>query len=676
MPDQGPRWRFARMTPSQMNEEPVQGEFFTSASSQPAERLVREAIQNSLDARDGTGTVRVRFAFSGDDGALGIDAAQRYLVGLREHIEAVADAEAAPVASSASGALSDAEESAIYDARSTIDNPMTYLAVEDFGTTGLQGSVSTKWLNKGNLPDGVTNDFWGFFRSNGISPKGADAGGSWGLGKWVFPDASIINSYLGVTQRKSEDRYLLMGMAMLRTHHIGEGDDPPRYPSYGYFAAHSDDGDEQWFPLPVDSNSDPDSALTVLDDFNLERLDGPGLSVVVPYPKKELTGGAIARAVITQYFLPIVRNDLEVEITEGERAWHIDAASIDNEVDRIEPSNRDDETPESLRKVIELARWAMRRTPGDHIEAPADTRNKEAIEEYGLDDLRQRFDRGERLAFTLTTRVRRRNEDYASSAFHVYLERDEKLDRGHDYFVRGHLRIPGMDYIREHRARALVFVDGSTKLGDMLRDSEGPAHNRWDPEAKRLTEHWVAPRARVREVRSAAGTLLRHLFERPQERQTTALSDIFPARAAASAATPPNTASDKAGSGRTEKPDIPVLPRSAADIGGVDRGFRVRTPASRDLTGTSWRLTFAYDVLRGNPFTKFKRGKEAGYPDFLITDLQVDSRGCKWRIDGDNAMRVDVTDSDFGITVTGFDHRDVVVDLTPVSDAADAGGEE
>ena len=669
MPEHGPRWRFARMTPSQMNEDPVQGEFFTSATSSLAERLVREAIQNSLDARDGDAPVRVRFAFGGGGNALRSGEAQRYLVGLREHIEAVARADAAPAAEPAA-ALSVAEESAIYEARNTLDQPMTWLAVEDFGTTGLQGSVDAKWF------EGDSSDFCGFFRSNGISPKGAGAGGSWGLGKWVFPDASIVNAYLGATQRKGEDRYLLMGMAMLRTHHIGEGDDPPRYPPYGYFAAHSEASDERWFPLPVDSDSDPDSALTVLGDFRLERMDGPGLSVVVPYPKEELTGGAIARAVVTQYFLPIVRGDLEVEIAEGERAWRIDAASIGGEVDRIEPSDRDDETPESLRKAIELARWAMAQEPGSHIKAPVNAGSKEALEAHGLDDLRQRFDGGERLAFTLTMDVRRKNGNAIPGTFHVYLERDDGLERGHDYYVRGHLRIPGMDYIRGEHARALVFVEGDTALGNMLRDSEGPAHNRWDPEAKRLTEHWVAPRARVRDVRNAAGTLLRHLAERPQERQTAALADLFPAQRAAADGAPRNADSRKARERRTEKPKVPPLPRSSADIGMADGGFRVRAPDSRDLTGTAWRLAFAYDVVRGNPFKGFERGKERGYPDFGIADLGIEPHGCEYEIDGDNALRVRVTDRDFRIAVTGFDHRDVVVDFRRIDGAPDADAAE
>ena len=57
------------MPPSEPNQDPVQGEFFTAASDLPG-RFVREATQNSLDARCDGQTVRVRFAFSGGSKAL------------------------------------------------------------------------------------------------------------------------------------------------------------------------------------------------------------------------------------------------------------------------------------------------------------------------------------------------------------------------------------------------------------------------------------------------------------------------------------------------------------------------------------------------------------------------------------------------------------------------------
>ena len=86
-----PRWRFARMTPAEINQDPVQGEFFSREADLPG-RLVREAIQNSLDARRGAAPVRVRFVFSGKLDALPVKHARPYLDGLRQHVAAVVEA--------------------------------------------------------------------------------------------------------------------------------------------------------------------------------------------------------------------------------------------------------------------------------------------------------------------------------------------------------------------------------------------------------------------------------------------------------------------------------------------------------------------------------------------------------------------------------------------------------
>ena len=78
------------MAPSEPNQNPFQGEFF---SSDLPERFIRESIQNSLDARAGKGPVCVRFTISGSHGSVGHERARVYLAGLRPHLEAVLRAE-------------------------------------------------------------------------------------------------------------------------------------------------------------------------------------------------------------------------------------------------------------------------------------------------------------------------------------------------------------------------------------------------------------------------------------------------------------------------------------------------------------------------------------------------------------------------------------------------------
>ena len=649
------------MTNAEINQDPVQGEFFSREADLPG-RFVRESIQNSLDARHRGQTVRMRFSFSGASGALPVSRAAHYLDRLERHVAAVVEAGGMSTGVDSSHEARD-EESAAYDAMDCFSKPMTYLVVEDFGTKGLEGDIRA---NSGREKD---NHFWGFFRSIGISPKGKNAAGSWGLGKWVFPDASIINAYLGVTQRVGEQTWLLMGTSLLKTHQLSRNGDKYRY--YGFFTPHDDDRDEDWFPLPVVSDDDPDDfILTALDDFGLERIDAPGLSVIVPYPKGELTPAAIAREVLTQYFLPVVRGDLVVEIVHPEKGDRvIDAASIDAEVGRITESERDDESPESLLGAIELTRWAINRKQRTHIELPARHPADELGKRDDFDSIRERYERSERLAFQLTTDAcARRDGRYIVTDFRLYLERADKLDKGHDYFMRGPLRIPHMDHIQKLKARALVLVGDDSKLGHMLRDAEGPAHESWDPHAQRLKDNWVGGVQRVQDVRRAAMYLLQRLVERPRERQLDALADLFPGD--------PSRIRRRPGGGR-EPPGPPPQRPTPLQVDSPAGAFVVRPAKGGEnakFSGTVWHVRFAYDTVRGNPFTVFEAGLRQGSPDFSLNadhGLELEFNGCEIESTGANSLRFVALAENFRLRISGFDERDVKVEVREESTALD-----
>ena|ERR1700687_5289896 len=83
-----PQWHFIQPKPGDKNREPILGEFFaTEAITNPAEALVREGIQNSLDAGLGA-MVRIRIFVSGESGALNPESAAVYFDGARPHIDA------------------------------------------------------------------------------------------------------------------------------------------------------------------------------------------------------------------------------------------------------------------------------------------------------------------------------------------------------------------------------------------------------------------------------------------------------------------------------------------------------------------------------------------------------------------------------------------------------------
>ena len=663
-----PHWRFARMAPAEINQNPVQGEFFTAASDLP-ERFVREAIQNSLDAKAGDAPVRVRFAFSA--APLPATDARRYLEGIDAHLGATVERPDAVV----EGRMIGMDElAAARNARALLNGDMHYLAVEDFGTTGLTGGIrANEALEEGN-------DFWGFFRSVGISPKGDDKGGSWGLGKWVFPDASKLNIFIGLTRRTGDGDTLLMGQAVLKTHSV-EG---IKYPSYGSYAAHDAAEDHEWLPLP---ERDGEFVRQAQADFGLQRGTASGLSVIIPHPKDELTADAVARAVLTQYFLPIVRGDLIVEIAGAGTVRQIDAETIDDAMDVVDAADlpdeqkRDDESAESLRKAVALARWAISCRDDDMIKLKPPARGSELLAGQEVEPLREQYVAGSRLAFEIATKLTHKERGEADAAFRVFLERDEELSEGHDYFVRGHLRIPGMDHIRRLRARALIVVERDSELGHLLRDAEGPAHVSWDPHAQRLKDRWRGGYERVQRVRRAAPLLLQPLIELPKQQLKTLLADIFPKDLPAEAAPVPTGSDADGGGGTGGVVDPPSRERDPIVVNKFEDGFSVHANSSLEtpqpLAGSKYRLEFAYDVARGGqstPFTRFNQGVKDGCPDFSLKsgDLSIAYDGCSPRNLSENEIEVVIDADQFHLRVTGFDGRDVAVRFNQISSAAAA----
>ena len=643
------------MAPSEPNQNPFQGEFF---SSDLPERFIRESIQNSLDARAGKQPVRVRFTISGSRGSVGRKRARVYLTGLRPHFEAVMRAET-------ENARSDAGRRSELQARKALlDGPLPFLTVEDFGTTGLHGDI------RANDIRAEGNDFWGFFRSIGISPKGEDAGGSWGLGKWVFPDASKLNAFLGVTRRAGEARCLLMGQAMLRLHEM----DGRKFPPVGFFAAGSADEDKDWLPMPVESEGFPLAGpkslrgngscfvRDAMDDFRLRPDGSEGTSVVIPHPMDELTDPAnLAYAVIRQYFHPIVAEDLVVEIlAPRERQRTIDAETIVAEARRTGDRAKDvpETRAEALVGVIELAEWGRRRFKG--LTVVDGRRNKAAMKPDQVEPLRERYQNGERLAFRVESGGSLRAK---RNSFSVFLERDVGLSAGHDYFVRGHLHIPRMDYLTKHRARALVVVDNKSDLGHLLRDAEGPSHEKWRADAPRLKEkRWPAAAERVREVQNAAARILDALVEKPTEVQRDALSDLFP-----------GTGGTKPGAGPGPGPTPATPPnKPRIRINRVQGGFELAPADTHDPANEALEVRMAYDIARGTTKTAFSRfdgGLKAGCPDFSLRNgrLKVVSHQCDCEFRSENEVHIRVQGPDFSFKVTGFDDRDVLVKVLPVA---------
>jgi len=641
-----PKWRFRDMTPGEMNIDPIEGEFFsTEALHSGAEALVRETIQNSLDAAAGP-CVRVSVRLSTGEEAMRGEARDRYLADLLPHLKARGNG------------LLDVPRPG---------EPMGFLVVEDFGTRGLQGDVR----QYEDAEDGTgtrRNDFYYFWRNIGRSSKSTQDLGRWGLGKTVFQAASRINSFFGLTVRRGDPRPLLMGQSVLKIHRI-EG---RRHAPYGYYALFEDG-----FPLPVE---EPALAARFAEDFALERrgerAGEPGLSVVVPYPERDVRLEDLMRSVVEHYFFPILKGALVVEFRRGAEGHLFDARQMPAFLEDCDWEDRD-----RLLGRIELARWGIdlpaSRFTRLAMPAPAGRapRWREDLFPAGdLDRLRARFDAGERVALDVPITVRRKGGRAQETSYQVLLERDGGLERPEDFFIRMGITVAGVTSLRQSGVRAIVAVY-DRPLSTLLGDAENPAHTQWQERSARFRGRYVVGPSCLRFVKSCPREVVRFLSAPVAGRDEELLGHLFYLQVPA--VRPGEAEGPEGAPGPGEGPEAPAE-EPAGVPGGlgpqplrltpVKGGFRLALEEGADGFPLRLRVAAAYEVRQGDPFKKY-------HPlDFRLgrRPLSVEVREAEVLEVEDNRLLLEVLRPGFELAVSGFDpRRDLKVRVDPEDGAGE-----
>jgi len=645
-----PTWRFRPMAPAELNIDPVEEEFFTTeALEDMSEALVREAIQNSLDAARGEEAVLVRFALAW----LSDERAQkRFLDPLLPHLEAVADK------------LDFPEKG----------GPCTFLTVEDFGTRGLEGDCRQLEDTAGQQSSDrrTRNDFYYFWRNVGRSAKGLSERGRWGLGKTVFPACSRIRAFFGLTVRLQEPRVLLMGKAVLWIHRLNA----TRFAPYGYWAVFEDE-----VPYPVSEGS---HIRRFSEAFGLTRKESePGLSVVIPYPDPEITEERLIEAVLRQYFFPIVEGRLIVEIRDRRGEWtRIDARTI--------PEVAEKRLRGRKRRYLGLIRLAMwihgpQGTEPVELKAPAPNaspqRLEECIEGNALADLRRLFESCRPIALKIPLFVHRARErrggrrrkaadaapEPVKTFFELYMQRDEDLGRGEGFFVRQGITIENPTVVRPPGVRWIVNVSDAA-LATFLGDAENPAHTEWQRNARSLKQRYTYGPSTVDYVRSAPRRMVALLTRQAAKEDRGLLRSIFSlpldqGQARAVTGEGAAEAAERAVARAEAVPELAPAQKSFLSVLAVENGFSLLGKQDRSGSPRELSVTVAYEVNRGDPFKRYSP------LDFELnrSPIRLRCAGCRIAEVGFNRLRLTVTQPAFELEVSGFDpNRDLRVRIIEV----------
>lgn len=634
-----PTWLFGEVPSGTKNRNPVQDEFFNSSEAlTEISSLVRESIQNSLDAHDATSPSPVILKFKISE--ISRKLSEKYFDGLSDHVT-----HGIPGGSNA-----------------IANNACKYLIVEDFNTTGLLGDSRKDQLTQQDIPS--MNSYHYFVWAEGSSAKTEGNRGRWGIGKIVFPRLSSIKTFFVLSKRTSTNspcgvNEVLIGMSTLRGHSI-EG---KNYQPDGWWSEFSLDDN---VPVPVGAAS----LLQFKKDWNVQRKSENGLSILIPYIPDFITSELIRDCVIRDYFIAIIQGLLEVEIIDSEVSYILNKHNLRRECESLGADERiaNSKTKEEMLHLIDMVLEIQDKSIYNlDIEIVTEFPNKWSsisLEASLAETATNMLDNGETVVCKVMTDIPFKDGKKTLDFFDVYIKKVPDA-RTSAVFSREGIVIPSANpaLLRDHLA---LVIAKSGPLANLLADAEGPAHEKWSEKTDKFRSNYIINKGGqlLTFVRKSPSELIFKIRGTGTERDSTAFSSFFPL--------PGSKSMGKVGeslkkNGNGERPSTPVTvtiqkSEKAFQIDESPNGFSIKSSSDNpSLIGKKIHAQVAYKVRSGDSFLKWQT------EDFDLSTKKPRLDGCILLKSKGNQLILEVTGRKFKAIWGQFDpirDLDVKADFT------------
>ncbi len=302
-------WPYVKGTPIY---EGLDSEMFDRTDYPYSDTFVREAIQNSLDARlDTSKPVVIAFGF------------HEKLLGAQKDF------------------LAD-----VFDFRKRAGLPVPdawsrghikWVTIEDFNARGLGGSLSNRM-----------SDFWGYWLNFGRSNKDGSGRGGRGIGRVTFLIASQIRTVFGFTRRQSDGQTVACGMSILKA--VPDGN--RLLSTHAYLAKAENESIYDLYDAP-EFHSEMKSAF----EFNgYGGSEGnAGLGLAIPYPHEELNAHGILASAIEHFAPAILAGTLVVRVD----GTVLDASTIDDVASSVAGYIRTEAIKSDIRRYLSMIRTGL-----------------------------------------------------------------------------------------------------------------------------------------------------------------------------------------------------------------------------------------------------------------------------------------------------------------------------
>lgn len=634
-------WRFERKRFSQKARDPMQSSFFTNSSIEAdAHSLVRELIQNSMDAkqRNAKDPIRVRMKitrYSTRSGVIG-----RYI-------------------SSEAWNHYNASDSGLQDVPKPTDDCLVFV-YEDFNTNGLTGDYRiTENPNE-------KNSFYYFLRAEGQSGKHDGVRGRHGIGKYVVPKASRIRTFWAATHRASDSLSLLVGQCILKSHTVNGC----TYTPDGWCGTFETKKGDDYLPLPVD---DKGLYTRFLNDFSLSRKPNEaGLSLVIPFLLEEIDVETLIRYTVSEYFWPILNGDLVVLISNDEKELTVNESSVN----AIAMETRHREWGSKILPYINLAIASKdhSRTHTYNLISPERALQPSWTTDLIDDSLRSKIRNElyvERKAIRVVCPiyVQLVNSSSHIDEFEIVLHHKGNDEKYKPRFIREGITIPE-DRVNKVRGIVALVIIKKGPLATLLGDSENPAHTEWEKNAVKFKGKYKWGAKTIDFVRFSASKLINLLSGDEKEEDYHLLSDIFYLDSKESEDDVPRSRLVKKRKSKgSEEPqglkEIPQAKPKTYRLSSLKGGFSLKGPEQPFDEPRRYRVKIAYDYLgatKSRALKKYhindfsiKEGRNVEYPEVSgVTEISY----------FENEIIFLAESNQFELNIRGFDlNRDLIVDV-------------
>lgn len=588
-------WIWPSVGPTPINQG-LDSEMFDRTDFPYHRTFVREAIQNSLDARlELDKPVTVNFTFHSE----GFGPRRAYLEEVITHRKKVG----------------------LGIPREWENGCVKWLVVEDFNSTGLCGDLGKR-----------TSDFWNYWLNFGLSNKDGSGRGGRGIGRVTFLIASQLQTVIGYTRRHTDQTTAICGMCVLRAKEDGED----VLSTHAYLAQGINGNIYRLYNS--EEFSDQTRKAFVFTGFDGEFPSGLGLAIL--YPHQELEPEGILASAIENFAPAIMTGTLRLNVD----GVVLDALTIDEVAREIsEEKWSDDAIRGAANRYLSLIERTFKETQRSQITLPNayrsdfdPLRNSDPIK-----SLQEKIAARE----TVVLEVRFPLERHGTTSMVQLcagLTASPSGTKPIDRLFREGMSLPDVRTRNPGELDLVLLVDGDM-LATYLNFCEGKAHldllESKDVRQK-LTDHGFSD-VRVKRLVKSLPTELRSLLTpditEPDAHVFDAFFSIPTGRKGA----------DKRPRSTDDPPPSPPPPKPPVfRLHSLDDGLRLSANPEYPDWPVNVTIDFAYaDGTRRPSWSPF---------DFRLEDLTIDYENCEMER-GQNRIRLLDCGSDAQFEITGFD---------------------